>query len=390
MIADRLEPRRAGAVLILAFALASCGPTSSGPSSGAPGTGPSAPVDAAGPSAPPSGSVAGLVAAARQEGTLTTIGLLPDRCNYAEAIATFESKYRIKVDQLAPAADSADQLAAIRAGKDHPDAPAPDAIDIAAAAADQARTDGLLDPYQVATWGDIPTAAKDPDGFWYGGYYAVIAFESNTAAVPTPPQDWADLLRASHRRQVALAGDPRVDTQATQSVFAASLSQPGGSLDRAQPGLAFFRKLADAGNLLRTVATSATVGDGSTPIAIRWSNLAVADQATGSPAIDVAIPEHGRLAGYNVQAISASARHPNAARLWMEFLFSDEGQIIWLGGGCNPIRFTAMQQADAIPAELLARVPDSSGAVFPTPAQLDAATKVIHDGWDSVVGVDIK
>ncbi len=268
----------------------------------------------------------------------------------------------------------------------------PDVIDVDAAVADQARIDGLLDPYRVATWDDIPTPARDSDGFWYGGYYGVIAFESNASAVPQPPQDWARLLDSTHRGQVALAGDPRADAEATQSVYAASLAQPGGSLDRAQPGLVYFRKLADAGNLLPKAATSATVGDGSTPIAIRWSSLALADQRSGpgSPTVDVGIPEHGRLAGYDAQAISASARHPNAARLWMEFLFSDEGQIIWLEGDCNPIRFEAMQQADAIPTDLLARVPDSSGAVFPTHAQLESASKVIHAGWDTVVGVDIK
>ena len=51
------------------------------------------------------------------------------------------------------------------------------------------------------------------------------------------------------------------------------------------------------------------------------------------------MPTDAKFAGMYVQAISAYAPHPNAAKLWMEFLYSDEGQHIWLKGYCNPIRY---------------------------------------------------
>ena len=60
-----------------------------------------------------------------------------------------------------------------------------------------------------------------------------------------------------------------------------------------------------------------------------------------------------------VQAISAYAPHPNAAKLWMEYLYSDEGQIAWLKGYCNPIRYDAMVKANAIPADVAAKLPDT-------------------------------
>ena len=37
--------------------------------------------------------------------------------------------------------------------------------------------------------------------------------------------------------------------------------------------------------------------------------------------------------------INADAPHPAAARLWQEYLYSDEGQLGWLKGYCHPIRF---------------------------------------------------
>jgi len=91
-----------------------------------------------------------------------------------------------------------------------------------------------------------------------------------------------------------------------------------------------------------------------------------------------------------VQAISAYAPHPNAAKLWMEFLYSDEGQTLWMKGYCHPIREDDMRVRGVVPADLAAKLPDVSGAVFPTVAQLDAAKELITKNWDAVVGADVK
>ena len=348
------------------------------------GTGASAPAASA-------DAMADLVAAAKAEGGLTTIALPHDWCNYGEALSTFNSKYGIAINELNPDGGSGDEIEAIKANKDNKGPQAPDVIDVGLSFGPQAKTDGLIQAYKVSTWDSIPDAAKDPDGFWYGDYYGVLAFETNKAVVPTPPTDWNDLLDASHKNQVALAGDPRVSNQAIQAVYAAGLAN-GGSLDNAQPGLDFFKKLNDAGNLVPTIAKPGTIDQGATPITIRWTYNALShrDTAAGNPEIDVTVPKTGRFAGVYVQAISAYAPHPNAAKLWMEFLYSDEGQNIWLKGYCNPIRFEDMSARNAIPAEILAKLPDTAGAVFPSLDQLNAATTLITKNWDSVVGADVK
>ena len=348
------------------------------------GTGASAPAASA-------DAMADLVAAAKAEGGLTTIALPHDWCNYGEALSTFNSKYGIAINELNPDGGSGDEIEAIKANKDNKGPQAPDVIDVGLSFGPQAKTDGLIQAYKVSTWDSIPDAAKDPDGFWYGDYYGVLAFETNKAVVPTPPTDWNDLLDASHKNQVALAGDPRVSNQAIQAVYAAGLAN-GGSLDNAQPGLDFFKKLNDAGNLVPTIAKPGTIDQGATPITIRWTYNALShrDTAAGNPEIDVTVPKTGRFAGVYVQAISAYAPHPNAAKLWMEFLYSDEGQNIWLKGYCNPIRFEDMSARNAIPAEILAKLPDTAGAVFPSLDQLNTATTLITKNWDSVVGADVK
>ncbi len=101
------------------------------------------------------------------------------------------------------------------------------------------------------------------------------------------------------------------------------------------------------------------------------------------------MPKSGRFAGVYVQAISAYAPHPNAAKLWQEFLYSDEGQNEWLKGYCHPIRYEDLVARDAVPAEQLAKLPDVEGAVFPSLDQLNAATELITKQWDAVVGADV-
>ena len=48
-----------------------------------------------------------LIAAAQEEGTLTTIALPHDWCNYGEVISTFSEKYGITMNELNPDAGSA-------------------------------------------------------------------------------------------------------------------------------------------------------------------------------------------------------------------------------------------------------------------------------------------
>ncbi len=334
---------------------------------------------------------ADLVAAAQEEGTLTTIALPHSWCNYAGVIDGFKAKYGLEVNELDPDAGSADELEAIRANIGNPGPQAPDVIDVGLSFGPMAKEEGLIEPYKVSTWDTIPDAAKDADGYWYGDYYGVMAFETNLAVQPEPPSDWADLLDPKYASQVALAGDPRASNEAIQSVWASGLAN-GGSLDDATPGLDFWKQVVDAGNFVPVIANSATIGAGETPVTVEWSYLALAnrDQAAGNPEIDVRVPASGPFAGVYVQAISAHAPHPNAAQLWMEYLYSDEGQNLWLEGYCYPIRFEDMKARGVIPEEQLAKLPDVEGAIFPSLEQANAAAAVITEGWDEVVGADVQ
>jgi putative spermidine/putrescine transport system substrate-binding protein len=377
----RALTRWSGLLATAAIVFAAC-------STAAPGAGSAAPGSAA-PGG--SGASAELIAAAKAEGGLTTIALPHTWCNYGEMLSTFTEKYGITINELNPDGSSAEEIEAIVANKDNPGPQAPDVIDIGLGLAPQALTDGLLQPYKVSTWDTIPATAKDADGNWYGDYYGVLSFETNTAVVKNVPKDWADLLKPEYKGQVALSGDPTQSNQAISGVWAAALAN-GGSIDNVQPGLDFFKQLNDAGNFVPVIAGAATVASGETPIRITWTYNGLADKDTlaGNPPVEVAVPTSGRFGGMYVQAISKYAPHPNAAKLWMEHLYSDEGQLIWLKGYCNPIRYDDLVKRGAVPADLAAKLPDSTGAVLPTLDQITAATTAITAGWPTTVGVTVK
>ena len=384
---------------ILAIVVAACGGgASQAPATEAPTA---APASAEATAAPTLDPMAALVEAAKAEGTLTTIALPHDWCNYGprdgatgqNVIDGFKAKYGLAVNELDPNAGSGDEIEAIKANKDNPGPQAPDVVDVGLAFGPSAKAEGLIQPYKVATWDTIPDSAKDADGFWYGDYYGVLSFEVNTAVVANVPQDWSDLLKPEYASQVALPGDPLASNQAIQTVFAASLAN-GGSLDDASKGLEFFKKLNDAGNFVPVIAKPGTIASGETPITVRWTYNALSNRdasaASGGPAIEVVVPKSGRFAGVYVQAISAYAPHPNAAKLWMEYLYSDEGQNLWLAGYCHPIRYEDLTAHNMVPADALAKLPDVAGAVFPSLDQLSAAKTLITTEWPNVVGAVVK
>jgi len=338
-----------------------------------------------------------LVAAATKEGQLTVIALPHDWCGYGAVIDGFKKKYAgITVNELNPDAGSGDEIQAIKANQGNTGPQAPDVIDVGLSFGPQAKTDKLIQPYKVSTWDSIPDTAKDADGYWYGDYYGVLSFLVNDDIVKTAPKTWADLQNKDYANAVALSGDPRVANQAIQSVYAAGLSAGAkGGADAGTAGLKYFAALNKAGNFVPVIGKAAPLAQGTTPIVATWDYNALAwkDGFNGNPKAEVVVPSDGVVAGVYIQAISAYAPHPNAAKLWEEYLYSDEGQIAWLAGYCHPIRFNDLAAKKAIPADLLAKLPDPAlyaKAVFPTLDEQAAAKDVIAKQWDSVVGANVQ
>jgi len=338
-----------------------------------------------------------LIEAAKKEGQLTTIALPHDWCGYGAVIDAFKAKYpEITINELNPDAGSGDEIEAIKANKDNKGPQAPDVIDVGLSFGPSAKADGLIQPYKVSTWDSIPDNAKDPEGYWYGDYYGVLSFMVNKDLVPNAPQDWSDLLKDEYKNAVALAGDPRASNQAILGVYAAGLAGGGAAgAEGGTKGLDFFKELNAKGNFVPVIGKSATLAQGQSPILVTWDYNALGgrDTLAGNPPVDVIVPKTGVVAGVYVQAISAYAPHPNAAKLWMEHLYSDEGQLGWLKSYCHPILFNDLAKNGKIPQEMLDKMPPAAAyeaAVFPTLDEQAAMKEAITKNWDSVVGANVQ
>jgi putative spermidine/putrescine transport system substrate-binding protein len=369
----------AAALTASALALSACG--------AAPSTNTSTSSAATATSATDAGGLDALLTAAKKEGALHVIALPPDWANYGAVIAGFKKKYPgIKVTSENPDGSSQDEVNAItsRKGQDR----APDVVDLGSTFALSAASQGLLAPYKVADYAKIPAAQKDSQARWYNDYGGYISIGCDAKKVTTCPTTFADLLKPQYKGQVALNGNPTKSGSAFGGVYAAALAN-GGSLDDIQPGLDFFGKLKKNGNYNPVESTPATVEKGETPISIDWDylNAGYADEfKTKGVDWKVSVPSDGLYAQYYSQAINKTAPHPAAARLWEEYLYSAEGQNLWLQGYARPVLMDALKTAGTLDATAAAKLPAVSGtATFPTQAQSDKAQKVVTEGWSKAV-----
>src|ERR671933_2397199 len=192
----------------------------------------------------------------------------------------------------------------------------------------------------------------------------------NAKVVPAP-STVTDLLQPAYKGKVALNGDPTQAGAAFNGVVMAALGN-GGSADDIAKGVDFFARLKKAGNFLPVDPTPATIESGQTPLVIDWDYLNVAQGAKLKGKLDwkTVVPANAVVGSYYVQAINKDAPHPAAARLWEEFLYSDQGQNLWLKGGARPVRADAMSKAGTIDATAFAALPKVEGTpVIPTEEQ---------------------
>lgn len=329
------------------------------------------------------GGLDALVAAAKQEGALNVIALPPDWANYGKMISGFSAKYGIKITSAQPDATSQDEINAANQLKGT--SRAPDVFDVGLNIA-LANT-GLFAPYKVQGWNDIPEALKESSGKWFSDYGGYMSIGYDAGKVPAPTS-MKDLLKPAYKGKVALNGDPTQAAAAFSGVVAAALDN-GGSADDIAPGVQFFADLKKAGNFLPVDPTPATVESGQTPVVIDWDylNAGQSEKLKGKIDWKVVVPKNAVVGSYYVQAINKDAPHPAAARLWEEYLFSDEGQNIWLAGSARPIRADAMVKAGTIDKAAYSKLPSVSGTpVYLTEAQTNAAKDYLASHWTQAVG----
>lgn len=364
-------------VLLIALALivAACATPTPEPTKppAPPASSSSAPASSAAP------SNQAMLDAAKKEGQLVSYGMSDDWVNLGNIWATIEKRYSVKHTDTDMT--SAEQITRLLAEKN---APVMDVADIGYDFLGKLLENNLAMPYKNAYWDKIPNEFKDPDGRWAVGYWGAISFLVNTDLVKNPPQTWADLLKPEYKDKVC-SRDPAVSTYATGSVLAAAYANGGGE-DNVKPGLDWFKQLRDSGNLRAGVVLNvASVQKGECPISLVYDFDGFAKRdATGLP-LQVIIPKDGTVGMLFAQYISANAPHPNAAKLALDFFYSDEGQIMFAQGYAHPSR-KDVKLPDDVAKKML---PESAYGKLYFPKSLPSFSKAVNDivtGWNAIKG----
>jgi putative spermidine/putrescine transport system substrate-binding protein len=328
------------------------------------------------------GGMSALIKDAKAEGQLNVIALPPTWANYGAIIKAFSAKYGIKINSANPTGSSQDEVDAVKqqAGTKA----APDVLDVGQSVA-LANT-SLFAPYKVATWDAIPDSQKESTGLWfqdYGGYMA-IGYDSAKFGTISSVND---LMDPKFKNAIALNGNPTQANAALNGVMMVNLAV-GGSLDDISKGVDFFHQLKQAGNFVPVQATSATVKAGTTPVVIDWDYLNLTHGSDVST-WKVLVPSDATLGGYYNQAINKEAPHPAAARLWEEFLFSQDangGQNLWLAGGARPVEQQAMTDNGTINSADADKLPPITGSpVFMDGKQSTDASTYLAANWAKAI-----
>ena len=275
-------------------------------------------------------------AKARAEGRIVSYGQPDDWANWKEIWQIFCARYGC-VHQDTDMS-SAEEIAKFKAERNNPVA---DTAEMGMIWGPIAVREGVTAPYKGAGWDKVPAWAKDPDGHWVGMYVGVPTFAVNTQIVKTVPRSWADLLKPEYKNSVVIS-DPRSSGTGV-ATFLSAVFAMGGDEKNLDPGFKYFAQLNKAGNLKAIGRNLANVQKGEAPITIGYDLQATAwrDILKGQVPLEVVVPSEGVFFMPGALMINQAAPHPNLARLFVDFILSDEGQRLFAKGYAHPIRVIA-------------------------------------------------
>ncbi|QKJ88952.1 ABC transporter substrate-binding protein [Paramixta manurensis] len=320
--------------------------------------------------------------AAKSEGQINSVGMPDSWANWKDTWNDISSKYGLKHSDTDMS--SAQEIAKFAAEKGNASA---DIGDVGAAFGPIAMQKGVTQPYKPTTWDQIPDWAKDKDGHWALAYTGTIAFLVNKQLVKDIPHSWADLKKGKY---VVTIGDVGIAAQAANGVLAANYAL-GGDEKNLKPALAFFGQLAKEGRLGVTDPVISNIEKGEIAVAVVWdfNGLNYRDQIDKSR-FEVLIPSDGSITSGYTTIINKYAKHPNAAKLAREYIFSDAGQTNLAKGYARPIRAEHLTLPADVQAKLLPAAEYKSARPIADQAAWDKTSKILPRLWQENVMINMQ
>ena len=322
--------------------------------------------------------------AARKEGTVNSVGMPDAWANWKGTWEDLASKYGLKHSDTDMS--SAQELAKFEAEKDNASA---DIGDVGAAFGPIAVTKGVSQPYKPSTWDQVPEWAKDKDGHWALAYTGTIAFIINKDLVKEEerPKTWHDLEKGKYK--VAI-GDVGTAAQAANGVLAAAIAFKGDESNVA-PGLQLFTKLAQQKRLSLANPTIQTLEKGEVEVGVVWDFNGLSYREQIDPKrFEVLIPSDGSVISGYTTVINKYAKHPNAAKLTREYIFSDAGQINLAQGHARPIRAEHLKLPADVQAKLLPNEQYGAAQPIKNAEAWEATSKKLPQMWQEQVIIEME
>ncbi|WKV52998.1 ABC transporter substrate-binding protein [Dickeya fangzhongdai] len=326
--------------------------------------------------------LAALEKAARAEGEVNSVGMPDSWANWKDTWDDLSAKYGLKHSDTDMS--SAQEIAKFAAEKENASA---DIGDVGVAFGPVAVQKGVSQPYKPTTWEQVPDWAKDRDGHWAMAYTGTIAFIVDKQQVKDIPHSWADLQKGKY---VVTIGDVGTASQASSGVLAASFAL-GGNEKNLKPALDFFAKLAKEGRLGLTNPAIANIEKGEVQVGVVWdfNGLNYRDKIN-KDRFEVLIPSDGSVISGYTTIINKYAKHPNAAKLAREYIFSDAGQINLARGYARPIRAQHITLPDDVKAKLLPQEQYKNAHPIADAEAWDKTVKALPRLWQENVIINMK
>ncbi|MBB4019380.1 iron(III) transport system substrate-binding protein [Chelatococcus caeni] len=208
--------------------------------------------------------------------------------------------------------------------------PRPDVLLIADAASMQAlKKDGRLLPYAEAKVEGFDKETYDADKTYFGSKLITTGIAYNTGAAEKPTS-WKDLTKASYKGQISMP---------SPLYSGAAAIMLGTMVDNADLGWSFYEglKANDAVAVRGNGAVLKSVASGEKAYGVLVDFMALNAKAKGSP-VDFVFPAEGVPAVTEPVAILKTTKNEAAAKAFVDFILSDEGQKLAASMGYVPAK----------------------------------------------------
>lgn len=279
------------------------------------------------------GSVLLVSPASAQEKTLIAYNTPPEWANWKSVVKIFREKTGIFVPP--DNKNSGQTLAALIAEKNRPVA---DAAYFGVTFGIDAVKHDVVKGYKPKYGEAIPPDLRDPDWKWFTIHYGTVAFMVNKEALgSTPvPQSWADLLKPIYRDKIGFL-DPTSAAVGYMTLTAANIAL-GGSAENWEPGFKFYKELIKNRPLTPKQTAYARVVKGEIPIMFDYDFNAYRMKYIDKLDTAIVIPKEGSIRVPYVMSLVKGAPREELAKVFLDFLLSDDGQRAWAESFVRPIR----------------------------------------------------